>query len=452
MEPTPIPSTLLLSTQGSDRASAYTLSNKVVRLGGKIYATWLDAAPEKGGRTRLQLAVINAATHTVERTMFMGEACDNHCGAALAFDHEQRLHMIIGAHGGTFYHRSSATPEDLESWSQAEPVGDYTVDDQSPAFGGYNTYPTLVADSRGTLHLLYRENSEPWTLQYRSKTPGRDWSAAITVAISPMPGYNNYMQSLSVGPDDALHLFFQLHFTETGNSADCETRKAVYLCSRDGGTTWLNEDAPCVLPLTLDSARSFLSYPGEKWRIANHVVDAEGCPWIFASLPSGASSEGYSQAHGGLFRRRGAETSSTGRWERIETGPEFAKLNFHGPMGREVSLSRGTDGVIHIVAATRPDDVSTRWFDPAHELFHLRLSAKGTPLSLNRLTRPSARGAQWLPALENWAWARPESEHIDSPWLLYTHGNNLGGIGGDNNSLLQTDVHLINLGASPVHD
>ena len=414
-----LPTPLLLSTAGSDRATAYSLSNRLVRLGGKIFASWLDAALHPGGKTRIQLAVVDQSSSQLDQVMLLGEASDNHCGAALALDQHHCLHAILGAHGEDFLHRYSTDPQDATQWSHPLRVG------------GLNTYPTLIADHQGTLHLAYRECGDRWTLKYRRKKTGAPWEDAQTMAISPTEGYNHFMQSLSVGPDGALHLFFQFHYAENGSNADCETRMAVYLRSHDGGTSWINEDAPSPLPITIDSARPFISYPGGKWRIANHVTDSEGRPWIFVSLPDHPS--------GGVFRR------SAKSWERIDPGEEFSRLNFQGPMGREVSLSRSSDGVIHLVAATRPDEQPSAWFDPAHELFHLRMSESGEPLSLRRLTRPDPTGAQWLPALENWDWTRVESERIDHPWLLFTRGRNLGGIGGDNKNTLQTEVYLMPL-------
>lgn len=414
-----LPGLLLLSTAGSDRATAYSLSNRIIRHQGRIFASWLDAASKIGENARIQLAVIDQNSSRIERIMQLGEAVDNHCGAALAMDQQGCLHAMLGAHGGSFLHRSSTSPEDAIRWSDPTEVS------------GQNTYPSLVTDHHGTLHLAYREYGDRWTLRYRRKKAGQAWEEPRSMAISPTKGYNHFMQSLSVGPDGTLHLFFQFHYAESGDGADCETRMGVYLCSHDGGTTWLNEDITSDLPITIGSARPFISYPGGKWRIANHVVDSEGRPWVFVSLPE--------QPSGGLFRR------SRGSWERLDTGEEFSRLNFQGPMGREVSLSRGRDGVIHLVAATRPDGQSSAWFDPSHELFHLRISEQESTLSFRRLTKPDPEGAQWLPSLENWDWTRPEIEHIDSPWLMFTRGRNLGGIGGNNMNTLQTEVYLMSL-------
>ncbi len=406
---------VLLSQCGSDRATAYSLSNKIVRHEGRILATWLDAASDPGGRTKIQLAIANGNTGIIENIVSLGEAVDNHCGAVLAMDHEDRLHMIIGAHGGSFFHRYSA-PGDFSSWSAPVEIP------------GENTYPTLACDPEGTLHLVYREYGERWALQYRRCRTGEGWGTPWTIALSPTEGYNNFMQSLSVGPDGTLHLFFQFHFTTNGNSADCETRMAAYLRSRDGGDTWTNEGQLCQLPLTLESTRSFISFPGGKWRLANHVVDSQGQPWVFVSLPEEPSA--------GLFRR------AEGGWQRVDVGLEFSKLSFCGPMGREVSLSRSRDGTIHLVAATRPDGVVSSWYDPQHELFHLRLNEQGQILSMVRLTQPNPDGAQWLPAVENWDWVRADDAFVDAPWLLYTCGQNRGGIGGDNANTLQTEVYL----------
>ena len=156
------------------------------------------------------------------------------------------------------------------------------------ALGPAEPYPSLAVDAAGTLHLAHRERADRWQLWYRRKRPGSSWEAPRPLAVSPEPGYNHYMQSLSVGPTGTIHLTFQFHYAASGRAEDCRGRAAVYLYSEDGGDTWINDDGTrcSALPLTIETARSLCRYPEGGVRIGNHVVDGENRPLLFASLPN----------------------------------------------------------------------------------------------------------------------------------------------------------------------
>jgi len=115
-------------------------------------------------------------------------------------------------------------------------------------------------------------------------------------------------------------------------------------------------------------------------------------------------------------------------------------LNVRG--GRATSLTRDDRGRLHLVLAANPDKQETPWYDPSLELFHLILNPAGEALSLKQITESDAAVAQWLPALEQWDWTRPEACCQDGLWLAYTRGLNAGGIWGDNHNALFTKVHL----------
>jgi hypothetical protein len=250
------------------------MSSKIIRRGDRLFVGWLDAPLGPGLPARIQLGVCDAVTGELEKTLQLGEGIDNHCGPALALDGHGRLHAVTGAHHGPFLYRWSDRPAIASSWSESEPLG--------PA----DTYPSLVVDSKGTLHLAHREKGERWQLWYRRKRPGREWEPPQALAVSPTMGYNHFMQSITVGPDGTtLHLTFQFYYAQTGRAIDCKGRAAVYLCSGDGGTTWFNEGAQCdSLPLTIETVRPICHHPeggirpGDGVRIGNHVVDAQNCP------------------------------------------------------------------------------------------------------------------------------------------------------------------------------
>ena len=61
---------------------------------------------------------------------------------------------------------------------------------------------------------------------------------------------------------------------------------------------------------------------------------------------------------------------------------------------------------------------------------------------LDQLTETDNAAANWLPALEQWDWTRPDQKFDNGHWMMYTRGLNAGGIGGDNKSALKTEIYL----------
>ncbi len=409
---TPDASTILLSTTGSDRATAYLTSNKIVRHEGRLYVGWLDSPAQRGQLSPIRLAICDGATGAVEQTLTLGKAYDNHCGPAIAVDRNGRFHAIIGAHHNPFLYRWSDTPSDAASWS--EPV----------ALGPYDTYPSLVVDAQGTLHLVHRKMEDRWQLWYRRKPVDGFWEPWVILAAGPLPGYNHFYQSLSVGPGGALHLLFLYCYTDTGKSSDAKGRMVVHLTSEDGGDSWFNEGKRCRLPLGVDSVKPICHYPQGGLKISNHVVDDQNRLHFFAMVPETVS--------GVLLRR---ETSG---WEQCSLPPAFEKLNLRG--GRESGLTRDASGTLHFVTGTNPDGEEARWYDPRHEIFHATLPAQGDG-SVRQLTQTGPTAANWLPALENWDWCRAAQAGENTPALAFCSG--VTGGQGTNINTLKTEVHLV---------
>jgi hypothetical protein len=350
----------------------------------------------------------------------IGEGVDNHCGPAMAFDGAGRLHVIIGAHSGDFQYRYSDEPGSLDAWSEPE------------SLGPRDTYPSLACDADGTLHLAHREAGDRWQLWYRRKRAGRAWEAPTSLAISPVPGYNHHMHSLTVDPAGTLHLTFQFYYSDTGSAADGYARAVVYLRSEDRGVTWLGESGSAVaLPVTVETMEPIYRRPADAspslhdLRAGNHVVDAHGRPWLFITLPNARS--------GSLWTR------DADAWRKIDLEPMVAPLNL--ARGRATSLALDAGGRLHLLFATDPDGRETQWYDASHELFHLTLSSAGEKMSLTQLTTTEDTSA-WLPAVEPWSWATSSADRQGEPWYLYTRGDNAAGIGGDNASTVQTRVYL----------
>jgi len=383
---------ILLSSAGSDRASAYAVSNKIVRRGNRLYVGWLDSSEQPGGPERDQLGICDAETGELLMTRHLGDGIDNHCGPALTLDGTGRLHAILGAHSGAFLHRWSDDPEDAASWSAPE------------AMGPFDTYPSFVADARNTLHLMSRESGpHPRKLIYRRKRANGPWEAPVAVALSPKPGYTHFMQSLNVGPTGRLHATFQYHFSLEGmNPFQAVARLAAHIYSDDDGDTWNQNGTPVSLPLTLETTEGFCAAPEGGLRISNHVVDAQDRIWVWTS---------HNDAPGGILFRRDPQG-----WCEIDVTRTLGTLDTRG--GREVSMSRDTEGLIHLVVATAPERFPGTWRDARHELFHLVLDETGETRGFRQPTETNPTFPHWLPNVENWNWVRPGCQ--GGPWMIST--------------------------------
>jgi len=150
---------VVLTRDGCDRATAYHQANKIVRAPEGIYVTWLDAA----FRCMLTHAKPDG---TVGGTVPMAQGFDNHCGGTLVRTPDGVTHFLSGSHHVGFLYRSSATPMAPESWSLPE------------CAGMLPTYPSLVYDREGLLHLAHRHSSMhksggAWGVGWSMKLPGK---------------------------------------------------------------------------------------------------------------------------------------------------------------------------------------------------------------------------------------------------------------------------------------
>jgi hypothetical protein len=414
-----------LSREGSDRGTAYNMSRRIIRRDDALIVGWLDAPRHKGLLSRVMIGICDPETGRLRHSFQIGEAKDNHCGPALVMDNNGRIHAIVGGHHTPFLYRWSDQPEHSESWSAPDTLS------------GKSTYPALTVDEKGTLYLAYREQNaketegeKRWQLWLRRKKPDHTWQEPVALATSPVPGYNHFMQSLTVGPEGSLHLVFQFHYSDTGRSADGWGRAVSYMTSKDGGNTWLQNGHLVETPLTIETLQPVCRVEkGEQGRglsKSNHVVDADGQPWFFCSLPGHKSGVMFHHEPDG--------------WHRIDLADALNGLLIGH--GGSTSLSRDDQGNLWFSFFADPSGGPWGWGHPRMELFVAVFNKKGNRLALVNVTDHDPNAANWLPALEAWDWTRPSQRFGDGLWLMYTRGTNAGGIGGDNRNALRTEIFL----------
>jgi hypothetical protein len=379
-----------ISTRGSNRATAYAMSNKIVSAGDFCFAAWLDAPSE------IMVRTLDRRTGAWGPATKIGSGTDNHGGPALAIDPAGHLHAIYGPHHGPFQHSRSTRPLDASSWAH---MG---------TFGTAGTYPSVVVGARGTLHVTYRGGASPRRLIYQRLPVGGSWTRPVEL-VDPTPdtGYTQYGNALAMDAGGTLHLGFHLLTNPNGN-----TGKAIgYLRSRDGGVSWESADGQVMrLPVTAQSAAAFIEQDrSANMRVGGLAVDAGGRPWMLAQRDVRMSS---SQRALTLWHHDGAA------WQARDLLPEIqAHWPAWGPAwGQPGTLTFDGAGRLYIALGIQIDPGG--WGDPSTEVAMLVSADGASTFSAFAISGLDPAVPAWLTSIE-----RPTGPGVvGTPSLLYTVG------------------------------
>jgi hypothetical protein len=423
--------TVLLSRTGGDRATAYVMSGKIVRRKGRLISTWLDVDRQN------RWALVDPSKGEVVREGTVGPVCkDNHCGAAVATDVDGTLHLVIGAHHGSFVHYRMRA--DADEW---RPVED------GRAIGLAATYPSLVCDARGTLHLTYRH--EPGgrnaCLHYHRRPKDGRWSEPRVLAKNAVSEHSWLTNAIEVGPKGRLHVVLSNTLPVPGAGPAARYYGASHLYCDDSGNSWRQFGAggPLGLPApgdklrrieseTLDPQRIEAQYGGprgplnsyyHKILLSNVAVDEQGRPWVVLhNLLEGTAR---------LYRHQ----ESAG-WVGVPLDDAVCSILPGHHIRHCGQLSRHGDGTIEVVLMVAPE-AERGWGTKGTELVRVLASPDGSIRRSELVCPTDPEMPHWLPSIERFCWHAP----IDRPALLYTRGINAGGYSRNRNRV-ETEVWL----------
>lgn len=407
---------VLLSNAAGDRATAYTMSNKIIRLPEGLLCTWIDAKKVN------QWAIVSLHDGKITKQGIIGgPRYDNHCGAALAITPDGTVHAMLGGHHSDLDHYQFKTGA-INTW-------EYVSSIESAA-----TYPCLVSDKKGTLHLTYRSQEDTiWTLDYCTFDKGQ-WSNPKSLVQSVKEGYVYWTNTLAVGPENRLHLAFaRIIPLENGR----QYHGASYVYSDDQGRTWSGNGMGtfCNLPIRVSELlalegsasesriadKAFLeqyNIPGPTSKeylqmvLSNLVVDAHGIPHLLYHNGIGGSVE--------LMSYRNEHWVSTSIMEKLE------KLMPGYRVHMQSSLSVDEQGLLHAAVMMEPTTHNEWGPNGTITLAGLIDPANGE-VQFRTIFEPEPANAVWLPAYEQSTSARPA--------MLLTKGRNAGGFSANQNEL-----------------
>jgi hypothetical protein len=364
--------TLQLSDQGADRASAYHMSTKFAFDGHSLWVTWL-ANPYQ-----VRLSQVCPRTWRVLAEVPLVQGYDNHCGASLVMQDAGRLHVIAGAHHQAFIHRFSSSPADPHAWSLPHAVGKLA------------TYPSTAIDPENRyLHLAYRSSSDPWTLVYQRAELSADppvWSKGIrTLLRAPSKGYCYWTNSLAITPDGTLHLlaeFYKQHISPAGFSP-----AVTHVYSPDHGATWHHTDNRPLdtMPSGLEQVTPIVFRGGGDVRPSGMIACRDGA-LAFTMIDR--------QTQQLLLARKCAGES----WQ---INDWTAALRAHMPADytfcSHASLAQDRQGDLHGCVVIAPED---GFGHPQSQLLHLRVQrGQDSPVQV-RLLPPWREGhPDWLASM-----------------------------------------------------
>ena len=381
---------ILLAENACDRATAYHMSNKIVRHPDGVFVTWLDCDYQS------ILAQINPDTGQILNSKILAKGTDNHCGAALTVDKDNCLHALCGAHSlSGFIYRFSKTPSDPSTWSPPEGVGSCP------------TYPSMVNLEDNRPFIAYRHSSPSghrWGAFLQSRIEG-SWQYPIKLVEATIPGYIYTTNSLVKDSNGHLHLGIEFYKTYRNN---CEPAKSVgisHFYSDDSGVTWYHDDGRPIssIPAAIDDTSLIESTPKGNLRVGNlFVLDDNRVAWSVSNTRTGQLK---------LLLRNGPAD-----WQDIDISDAIkGRDDWHiSSIGR---ISQTATGELVVVATVGP---APEWADPQQQLACLWYD----PIK-NRVTRtykvPKAdpKKANWLATIEHGHIGKADHPLI----VMFTEGN-----------------------------
>ncbi|MBM3859855.1 MAG: hypothetical protein FJ395_09425 [Verrucomicrobia bacterium] len=437
LPPKNAPILVRLSAEGGDRATAYSMSAKVVRRNGHYLCTFLDSA-----RQNRWLLVDGRSGRVLHSGTVGPPQVDNHCGAAVCGAPDGTVHLVIGSHHGSFQHFELPPSSNPDAWR---------LNDAKLGEGA--TYPSLVCDSAGTLHLAYRcrgfrGQTVPYHLMYAHRPQGGPWSVPRPLVRAAVMEHTWLTNVLEAGPDGAVHLVFS------------NTRKlsdggyyygASHLFTTDGGKTWRQLGAGHVSHLPVDAAGLKLiegsepcaarSQPKthERWLaqtqrgpeyyyynemvVSNPAVDKAGRPWVIL----------HNLLTGKAELRRGG----TDGWRAFPLCDALAKAFPGCKVSHAGQLAFCSGGSLEVILTMVPAASVSAWGHPETRLVRIELNADGDVLRAGAVSDPMPGVPDWMPSIER----RAAGVAVARPALLFTRGLNAGGFAKNKNEI-KTQVWL----------
>lgn len=412
-----------LSDRGSNRATAYCYTNKIITLKDKTHVVWTDAIAETRGRT------FDHVTRQWGETIEIGSGVDNHNNPSITADRDGRIHIAFGPHGG-WANYPAAWPAGAFKHSIAPDPNSLVGLGTKNGVVGYNgTYAYLLHDAAGFDCLVYRGGEGPPSLMFQRQTRAGGWSSARELMAQDIPpGYTHMGPSVLSDRQGVLYVAGHFYSSFRGTSVGVAILKSV-----DAGANWTDLTGRPVITPTQYDPRLAVPHPiaehdPRNWGLA---LDSANRLWAMSGK------QGATGRHLPLSRWTGSG------WETVDVG-KFLPAD---RIPSDGSMTIDTQDRIHLAVAANlapadPGDKPTRgWGDPSSEVFHLCSRDGGKSFSCNQVSPSDPAVAHWLPLLPHGGPFHP----VEKLTILYTRGESTAKPGEGCNASGHTDVYAVHV-------
>ena len=395
---------VVLSHEGSGRATGYAEAPKIITAAGRTHVAWLDADAEK---FRVRVRTLAHDTGQWSPAYDIGAAHDNHGGPALTIDRRGYLHLVYFPHHRPFRYRRSLRPHDASAWGP------------EIQFGESLSYPVLLVAPDDTLILTarryYEANDRPNEVELWRKPAAGDWKRHGIILRSRHLDYAHFQDSLAWGPDHrTIHLSCRIYETNPQKGAK-PIETLGYLRSPDAGVTWQRLDgSPVTLPATADTIEILAHGGADTGRTLYAgalAVSPQGVPHLLHSIRENGVGRTY-------LATPHADRSGWLRRDLHEFLPAAWRDHDLVMVGAITFSASGRATIVATLAKLAPGE--SDWGHPSTEIVRL-WSDDGTRTFRSEVLTPTdPKQPHWLPNLE-----RPTGHHAipAEPGIIYLAGD-----------------------------
>jgi len=372
-----VPQDIEYISDGSDRATAYEMSNKIVRYENKTHIAYLKY---EGGSHKAYVRTYHHDTGEWDDEVYLGSIYDNHGGPALAIDSNGYLYVFYDGHHASLKWRKSTNPNDASSWTDAEAVPNQATDP---------TYPSVVIDTSDNVHLIYRGDQTTNCKLYYQKYNGSSWSTATILAEDNSSLIPSYSCSVAIDSNDVLHV--GVHFFDLDNT---KGKKVGYMKSDDGGGTWKKSDGTTyTLPVTSSTIETIEE--GDNLRLGNIAVDSDGHPFF-------------------VVHRLHNSPQNAQFWRHNGTSWVGTTLSIQGKNIQSYASSSFLNGIIYVFL-----HVGSSWKADDCEVYLFYSSDNGSSFTSKQISTTDSSNANWLSNAER----KNSANTLSEMRLMWTHGS-----------------------------
>lgn len=239
-----------ISENGSARATAYYVSNKIIEDTKNLYVTYLNYEKENFA---LKISKFNKFNLDILKTYSISKHVNNdHAGANILIDKNKKMHIFYGSNAPLNYISSTNLFSDSRlDETQIKGVADYPTG----VINQNNEILTIFRDNKGSI-----KSDSIWEYKILKITDGniKSEEKLIKGNIFKHPlkdNYLNYHAQLAISPDSRVHLSFLFHERPEIDNLKLSKYPGIgygifYLYSDDFGENWYDiNDKKVSLPI-----------------------------------------------------------------------------------------------------------------------------------------------------------------------------------------------------------